>query len=616
MSDRRSSKYDRSHYGSSAGRSGRSSRSGKSNQEGREYRHYDPFFDEMKIPEKSERESRLRRGDNKKEGRHSSRNATSSSFSRTDKYSRENYRNQEEGKDNSSLLQQGKAKMAGLAAGVKERVAATDSDFRANQREEQQSFSSFPSNNPYGSSPRQGYNDSQRHDFSRRSVERNVASVRPLPWYQQTRFRIIGLIVAALLVVGAIAAALYIFEIEKNLHDGLDENLRAALVKTDMAKEPFYILLLGTDGSVDRDNDPEFGGMFRSDSIMLGRVDPINKKVALISISRDIEVDLGEHGMQKLNSAYGFGGPALAVQAVSKLAGVPISHYAQMDFDGFQSMVDALDGIEVEVPIDIDDWEAGGSLKAGLQVLDGEAALILCRSRNAYADLAAHPDEMRTANQRMVLSAIARKVLASDVVTIASSVQAMSEFVKTDLAVTDIIGLAQIMRGLNSETDMYTASMPTRSEYVNGGWYEVVKKDEWNMMVQRLKEGKPPAESSVIDEVTGTIMSTAGESPNLSSDKYATITIKNATNIQGQAAKTRSRLVEKGFKNVIVGEMSDASEYPETLIVYDKKGRAHEAEEIASIIGQGRPMLNDGTYLFDNSDIYVVIGNDWDQSKA
>lgn len=614
MSDQRSSKYDRSHYGSDRGRTQRSSsRANARKHEGREYRYYDPFFDEMKIPEKEERASRWRGGKSKSE-RDSNHSKSSSPYS-SDAYSRDKYLDRSENQERQSSYQSGQSKISNLVAGVKERIGTARSDNQAS-KSERRGLSGLPNDNPYNFSSQQDGDAYNRHDFSRRSVEGNVASVRPLPWYQQTRFRIIALILGALLVVGAIAAFLYITEIEKNLHDGLDDNLRAALVKTDMAKEPFYILLLGTDGSADRDNDPEFGGMFRSDSIMLGRVDPINKKVALISISRDIEVDLGEHGMQKLNSAYGFGGPALAVQAVSKLAGVPISHYAQMDFDGFQSMVDALDGVEVDVPIDIDDWEAGGSLKAGVQVLDGEAALILCRSRNAYADLAAHPDEMRTANQRMVLSAIAKKVLASDVVTIASSVQAMSEFVKTDLAVTDIIGLAQIMRGLDSETDMYTASIPTRSEYVNGGWYEVVRKDEWNMMVQRLKEGKPPAESSVIDEVTGTVMSTAGDSPNLSSDKYATITIKNATNIQGQAAKTRTRLVEKGFKNVIVGEMSDSSVYPETLIVYDKKGRAHEAEEIASIIGQGRPMLNDGTYLFDNSDIYVVIGNDWDQSKA
>ena len=424
---------------------------------------------------------------------------------------------------------------------------------------------------------------------------------------------VVGGIVAAVVLVGAGLAFAFVGGIANNLNRGVDQDLRNVLVSTDMAREPFYMVLLGTDGSAVRDDDPEFaGGQYRSDSMMLARIDAPNKLVTLISIGRDIVVDLGEYGEQKINAAYALGGPALAVEAVSNLAGVPISHYAQVDFDGFQAMVDALGGIEVDVPMDIDDVDAGGSLSAGMQTLDGEAALVLSRARNAYADVAAHPDEMRAANQRLVLSAIAKKLLASDVATIAGTVQAMSVYVTTDLGLTDIVGLAQAMQGLDPDSSVYTAAVPTTSEYIDEGWYEFVDKAAWSTMMERVKAGMPPVEEAVVDEATGTVMATAGEGASLSavSAKYATITVKNGTERSGLASAARSDLVAAGFANVVIGEVAEGYEYPKTLVIYDESGRAREAEEIVGVLGQGRAELNDGSYLLDG-DFLVLIGDDW-----
>ena len=140
----------------------------------------------------------------------------------------------------------------------------------------------------------------------------------------------------------------------------------------------------------------------------------MDKKATLVSIHRDTLVDMGEYGQNKLNAAHAIGGAALTVKTVSKLAGVPISHYAEINFDGFKDIVDALGGVEVDVPMEIDDEDAGGHLDAGLQTLSGDQALILCRSRHAY-DEYGDGDSYRAANQRLVLSAIAKKILSADV---------------------------------------------------------------------------------------------------------------------------------------------------------------------------------------------------------
>lgn len=436
---------------------------------------------------------------------------------------------------------------------------------------------------------------------------------RPTARPKQGRaFKIAIIALVAAVVVGVGAAFAYFNGIANNLHEGVDDDLRAALVHTDMANEPFYVLLLGTDGSAERDAYEDFGGQYRSDSMMLARVDPVAKKVTLVSIGRDILVDLGpEYGEQKINSAYALGGPALAVKTVSKLANVPISHYAQVDFDGFSAMVDALGGVEVDVPMSFDDADAGGALEAGVQTLNGEQALVLCRMRNAYSDVAIKPDEMRAANQRLVLSAIAKKALSSDIATIASTVQAMSEYVTTDLELTDIIGLAQVMKGLDPDTSIYTASVPTTSQYIDGGWYEIVNKAEWTEMMKRVDAGEPPLEGAVVDEATGTVMATAGSGSTAASNKQAAITVKNATETAGLASGVRSKLMEAGFSNVVVGEITDSSAYPETVVVYDSAGQAHEAEEIVGTIGQGRAMQNDGSYLLTDADFLVIIGDDW-----
>jgi len=451
------------------------------------------------------------------------------------------------------------------------------------------------------------------------------------------RKRAVGIVVGvvlALVLVGAGVAFAYFNGVIGKMNAGLNESARAQLVHTDMANEPFYVLLLGTDRSAERDETGDFNNNYRTDSMMLARIDPVAKKVTMVSIPRDTLVDLGEYGYQKINAAYTYGGPELAIKAVSQLAGVGISHYAEIDFDGFAAMVDALGGVEVDVPVDIDDWEAGGSVSAGLQTLSGDQALILCRSRNTYSTSAA-PDLMRAANQRLVLSAVAHKLLAADVGAIASTVNSVADFVTTDLQLNDIIGLAQIMQGLDSANDIYTASFPTTSVYVaNGrtypdqystvatgsvdpsvldGYYLLPDQDTWAKMKKRMEAGEPPSEGNVVDEATGTVLATAGADADDVTEKYCSVVVKNATNIKGVAGQTAEKLGKVGFENVTIGEVTDGGKYPETIVVYNDPSKEYEAGLIVKAMGQGKAMKNDGSYLLD-TDFLVIIGDDWKTS--
>ena len=189
---------------------------------------------------------------------------------------------------------------------------------------------------------------------------------------------------------------------------------------------------------------------------------------------RDTQVEIEGYGKQKINAAHVFGGTELAIKTVSELAGVPIAHFAEIDFDGFEKIVDALGGIEVDVPVAIHDSHVDAELEPGLQTLNGVEALSLCRSRHTYDDLGSG-DALRAANQRIVIGAIAKKVLASDVTTMMSSIEALSQYVTTDMNVADILALAQSMRGMDMETDFYTAICPTVSDYSDGIWWEILR---------------------------------------------------------------------------------------------------------------------------------------------
>ena len=103
----------------------------------------------------------------------------------------------------------------------------------------------------------------------------------------------------ALAVIGVGAAFAYMGVLNGKLSKGIDEDTQLALTDKSLA-EPFYMLLMGTDKSQERDASGEYGDSYRSDSTMLARIDPVQKKVTLISIERDTLVNI-EGYMLKIN---------------------------------------------------------------------------------------------------------------------------------------------------------------------------------------------------------------------------------------------------------------------------------------------------------------------------
>src|SRR5207248_207934 len=108
------------------------------------------------------------------------------------------------------------------------------------------------------------------------------------------------------------------------------------------------ILLLGSD-SRNPDNDKNNTDQSRSDTIILMHIQADHKHAYLISIPRDLYVPIPDHGRDKINAAFAYGGLPLVIQTVEGLTGVHIDHLAIIDFAGFEKVTDALGGVDMNV---------------------------------------------------------------------------------------------------------------------------------------------------------------------------------------------------------------------------------------------------------------------------
>jgi len=448
----------------------------------------------------------------------------------------------------------------------------------------------------------------------------------------KTILKAVGITLLALVVGVAAVAGVFLYRINQNLHAGLDAgDVVAAIEKSDDVYEgdPFYVLLIGIDRSEGRVESGNYGDAWRSDTLILARVDPAEPQITLVSIPRDTKVEIDGYGTDKINAAHAYGGIDLTMDVVSEFCGVNISYYVEVDFDGFKAAVDALGGIEVDVPIDIDDDHAGGSLSAGLQTLDGKQALILCRSRHAYDDYG-DGDMYRAANQRMVIGAMINKALQSDAVTLAGLISTVSEYVETNMDVTEIISIAVAMSDLDADKDIYSATCPTESSFDGTIWYEIVDEDAWKAMMARVDAGEAPLPGA------GNSSNTGGDVDNYVSEQEAvellsddidvaqndsltgvvaelpedaTIVVWDGCGNYSYAAEATQVLVDAGYDAEFWGTL--AYDYELTTVVYNVGSQTACARRLAQVLGVGVVEPCGETYDF-SADYLVIIGSNYD----
>ncbi len=217
------------------------------------------------------------------------------------------------------------------------------------------------------------------------------------------------------------------------------------------------ILLLGSDTRSGSEAALVSGS--RADTIMLMHIPADGKGVYLVSIMRDTWVNIPGYGPAKINAALNYGGISLQVATVENLVGVKIDHVAEMEFEGFKSLVNSVGGVDVQVPFDFDinAW----SFRQGTQHMDGGAALAFVRARYQFAD----GDYQRVRNQRAFLrglySTMKAKGALNNVASFQSAVESVAGYVRVDQGL-DAMQIAQLAAPVltSGDTSMHMTTLP------------------------------------------------------------------------------------------------------------------------------------------------------------
>lgn len=220
------------------------------------------------------------------------------------------------------------------------------------------------------------------------------------------------------------------------------------------AGAPATILLLGSD------QRPGESGPSRTDAIIIARVDPLKRRVALLSLPRDLWVSVPGYGATRINTAHVWGeiygdpegGIGLARKTISALLGTPIDYTLYIDFQGFIEAIDALGGVTVDVEKELYDanfptMDYGYTIAhflPGAQHMDGDTALVYSRIRHPDSDFA------RMRRQQAVLAGVLTTLREQSVVSNLQQLEAvtaaMRNYVKTDMPEERILGLAWALR--------------------------------------------------------------------------------------------------------------------------------------------------------------------------
>jgi len=323
---------------------------------------------------------------------------------------------------------------------------------------------------PFSRTQAEGYHKRRKRVFRKQVVVRSLLGV-----------------LATVFVAALVGAGIWYANVQAQLNNSqvITAELRQTLQEPSAPSDPYYVLLLGTDG---RPGETEY----RADSIILARVDPIHKRVTMLSIPRDTRV-LWKGSYMKINAVHYYDGANGMVQAVNELCGVHIAHYAEVNFDGLAGITDALGGVTVNVEQymrDTENFSDVVELYPGVQKLNGAQALFFTRVRYAFAD----SDYTRMRHQRTFIKAMIAQILnTGDPVAIANTVNSTARMVITDLSVSDIISLGTQMIGMNTDKDIYTAYVPSEGTEIDGQSYVLADKDALAKMMKVIEAGDDPS---------------------------------------------------------------------------------------------------------------------------
>jgi LCP family protein required for cell wall assembly len=370
------------------------------------------------------------------------------------------------------------------------------------------------------------------------------------------------------------------------------------------------ILVMGLDY-----RDWEGEGPSRTDSMMLVTMDPTTRTAGMLSIPRDLWVNVPGFDYGKINTAYYLGelyslpggGPGLAVQTVENLLGIDVNYYAQIDFSAFENFIDQIGGIDVEVPYEmtVDPIGPGNTvtLEPGTQHLDGPTALAYARNRDTWGS-----DFDRADRQQQVIMAIFDKMTSLGTLPklIANSPTIYNNLrygIHTNLSLKQIISLAWTASQIPRENIKKAVIGPNETE-------RSFSPDGLDILLPNMD-----AVRALRDEVFST---TAGEAPvatvyisnpeELRQAENATVSVLNATTTPGLASQTSEYLRGLGIN---VTDTGNAVEKSDSTMIIDYTGKPYTVQYLVEALNIQPNSIFSRYDPNSQTDIAILLGTDW-----
>jgi len=391
----------------------------------------------------------------------------------------------------------------------------------------------------------------------------------------------------------------------------------------DALREPVNVLLLGVDKRPNADEG------VRSDTLILVHLDPVAKWASMLSIPRDSVANIPHLGYAKINAAYSYGfnnaaavygegtapdaaGAALAAETVEQFLNVKVDFTAQVDFHGFEALIDSVGGVVVDVPTPLLDAEYPTEdygveriyIPEGLQVMNGHTALIYARSRHASTDFD------RGRRQQVVLRALLEQVrargLLENVATFPQWAAVLEQNIRTTLPIADlgmINGLATLARGLKSDRIVQLSISPADVALDSEDGSDLYwNRSDLAALVARWEAGPPPAPNAEAAPSAGA---------------SGRVQVLNGAAVEGLAGRVSAFLGGQGIALIDPGQA--ARVYEHTTII-DYTGQPATRQRLAEILGID-PRYVQATPGPDapppaQADIVLILGQDYQERWA
>ena len=285
--------------------------------------------------------------------------------------------------------------------------------------------------------------------------------------------------------------------------DRIDSSELTSLATVTSGSEPVNFLVIATDDRStlpDDWNEDAFGEFTgrRTDVMMLAHMVP-GERIQLLSLPRDLMVDIEGHGTNRLNASYVVGGPDLLIKTVQQETGIPVHHFVEIDFGGFGRIVDSLGGVTFDFPLAARDNKSGFAVEAGTQTLDGETAVAYARSRqyeeydNGSWSGTGGGDIARTQRQQDIMVQLFDQVASpSSAFNLPTFLPTFADNISADegLSLGLMTDLGRAALGLNS-ADIDRVTLPVKNHKGNDGRAYVIPTEDADAVIAAFIIGDP-----------------------------------------------------------------------------------------------------------------------------